>query len=492
MIALLILLIPLLGGIISFVAGTNKKLVSLVFTFSTALLLTLVLLALTCFKQPALSAFSAPWLQGVGSSFSLSLDPLASVLCLLTAVVYFLLALYMLEKPIERSAAFYGWLLLAQAGMMGVFLATDGLLFYFFWELALIPMYFLSSIWGGPRRIAVTFKFFIYTFLGSVLLLAGLIYLQSLTPEKSFALDALLKLKLTTAQQSWLLWLMLPAFAIKLPMFPFHTWQPDTYEEAPTPVTLVLSAVMVKMGILGILRWLLPIFPIAAYQWGDVIMGLSIGGIVYASLIAWRQDDLKRLVAYSSIAHIGLMTAAAFAANVTSLQGLCFQLFSHGINILGMWLLVDLIERNTGTRKISALGGIAQHSPVLTIFMLIIALANIALPLTNGFVGELLMFTGLLAAKSNYFLVLTVAAGLGIILSAVYTLGMIRSVFFGQPNSVTAQPIALSLSEQLVLLIIVVLILVFGIFPQPLLDVTAQYTDQLFRQVDISYLFRKF
>jgi NADH-quinone oxidoreductase subunit M len=157
-----------------------------------------------------------------------------------------------------------------------------------------------------------------------------------------------------------------------------------------------------------------------------------------------------------------------------------------------MWLLVDLIERNTGTRKISALGGIAQHSPVLTIFMLIIALANIALPLTNGFVGELLMFTGLLAAKSNYFLVLTVAAGLGIILSAVYTLGMIRSVFFGQPNSVTAQPIALSLSEQLVLLIIVVLILVFGIFPQPLLDVTAQYTDQLFRQVDISYLFRKF
>jgi NADH-quinone oxidoreductase subunit M len=249
---------------------------------------------------------------------------------------------------------------------------------------------------------------------------------------------------------------------------------------------------MVKMGLLGILRWLLPIFPIAAYQWGDVIMGLAIGGIVYASLIAWRQDDLKRLVAYSSIAHIGLMGAAAFAANVTALQGLSFQLFSHGINILGMWLLVDLIERNMGTRKISALGGMAAHSPALTIFMIIIALANIALPLTNGFVGELLMFTGLLATKSNYFLVLTVAAGLGIILSAVYTLGMLRSVFFGQSNSVTAQPVRLSLLEQLVLVIIVVLILVFGIFPQPLLDVTAGYAEQLFRQIDISYLFRKF
>jgi NADH-quinone oxidoreductase subunit M len=319
-----------------------------------------------------------------------------------------------------------------------------------------------------------------------------LIYLQSLTAEKSFALDALLKLKLTGEQQSWLLWLILPAFAIKLPLFPFHTWQPDAYEEAPTPVTMVLSAVMVKMGILGILRWLLPLFPIAAYQWGDVIMGLAVGGIVYASLIAWRQDDLKRLVAYSSIAHIGLMGAAAFAGNLGSLQGLCFQLFSHGINILGMWILVDLIERNLGTRKIAALGGLAQQSPALTIFMVIIALANIALPLTNGFVGELLMFTGLLATKSNYYWVFTVVAGSGIILSAVYTLGMIRAVFFGESQPQTAAPVKLLMQEQLVLLIIVGLILFFGIYPQPLLDVTASYSDYLFKQIDISYLFKNF
>jgi NADH-quinone oxidoreductase subunit M len=224
---------------------------------------------------------------------------------------------------------------------------------------------------------------------------------------------------------------------------------------------------------------LLPFFPLAAYQWGDVIMGLAVGGIVYASLIAWRQDDLKRLVAYSSIAHIGLMGAAAFAANLASLQGLCFQLVAHGINILGMWLVVDLIERHLGTRKISALGGLASHSPALTFF-------------TNGFVGEFLMFAGLLATKSNFAWILTVAAGLGIILSAVYTLGMIRSVFFGESNLVTSRSIQLSIQEQLLLTVIVVLIVIFGIYPQPLLDVTAGYADQLFRQIDISYLFRKF
>jgi NADH-quinone oxidoreductase subunit M len=186
------------------------------------------------------------------------------------------------------------------------------------------------------------------------------------------------------------------------------------------------------------------------------------------------------------------MGAAAFAANLASLQGLCFQLFAHGINIFGMWLVVDLIERNLGTRKISELGGLASHSPALTFFTIIIALANIALPLTNGFVGEFLMFAGLLATKSNFAWVLTAAAGLGIIFSAVYTLGMIRSVFFGTSNSATSRPINLSATEQIVLIVLVLLIVAFGIYPQPMLDVTAGYADQLFRQIDISYLFRKF
>lgn len=180
-------------------------------------------------------------------------------------------------------------------------------------------------------------------------MLIGILYLQSKTADHSFALESIKKIRLSSDQQSWLFWLFFIAFAIKLPVFPFHTWQPDTYEESPTPVTAMLSAVMVKMGILGLLRWLLPLFPIASYMWGDVVMTLAVVGIVYASFLAMQQTDLKRLIAYSSIAHIGLMTAGAFALNNMAYQGLLLQLFTHGINILGMWILADLIERKTGT-----------------------------------------------------------------------------------------------------------------------------------------------
>jgi len=380
---------------------------------------------------------------------------------------------------------------LAQVGMLGVFLAMDSLLFYFFWELALIPMYFLASQWGGARSVSVTFKFFIYTFLGSVFMLIGILYLQSKTADHSFALESIKKIKLTSDQQSWLFWFFFIAFAIKLPVFPFHTWQPDTYEESATPVTAILSAIMVKMGVLGLLRWVLPLFPIASYMWGDVVMSMAVAGIVYASFLAMQQVDLKRLIAYSSIAHIGLMTAGAFALNQLAYQGLLIQLFTHGINILGMWILADIIERKTGTRSIDSLGGIAQHSPTLTIFFVIIALANIALPLTNAFVGEFLLFAGVLATPSTYYWAFAVAVGLGIILSAVYTLRMIRAVFYGQPSARTSMAIRLALHEVGALVFIVGLILFFGICPQPLIDMTADFSKDLFGQTDITSLFRK-
>jgi NADH-quinone oxidoreductase subunit M len=248
---------------------------------------------------------------------------------------------------------------------------------------------------------------------------------------------------------------------------------------------------MVKMGILGLLRWLLPLFPIASYMWGDVVMSLAVVGIVYASLLAMQQSDLKRLIAYSSIAHIGLMTAGAFALNNMAYQGLLLQLFTHGINILGMWILADIIERKTGTRTLESLGGIAQQSPTLTIFFVIIALANIALPLTNAFVGEFLLFNGILATPSNYYWVFAAVGGLGIILSAVYTLKMIRAIFYGEPNTITNKPIQLESHEVMALSVIVGLILFFGVYPQPLLDMTADFSKELFSQTDITSLFRK-
>ena len=208
-----------------------------------------------------------------------------------------------------------------------------------------------------------------------------------------------------------------------MPIWPLHTWQPDTYEQAPTATTMVLSGVMVKMGLFGVIRWLAPVLPVGTWAWGDTVSALCIIGMIYASLIAIQQDDLKRLVAYSSIAHIGLMCLAIFATTTIGMQGVMIQMFNHGINIIGMWIVVDLIERQFHTRKISELGGLAQKAPTLAILLVIVALANVALPLTNAFVGEFLLFTGVYGSVvTKYNVVFTVVAGLSIILSAVYTL----------------------------------------------------------------------
>lgn len=490
MISLFLILFPMAAGMLHFFLKDGKTARSFAL-FSSLATLIIALLGLTVYSQPEQHSFSRPWLTILGSSFSLQADGMGKVLTLLNAVAYPLVILGTWQRVYAQPGRFFGLMLLAQAGMMGVFLATDALLFYFFWELALIPMYFLASQWGGERRIPVTFKFFIYTFAGSVLMLAGLLYLQTQTADHSFSMAAFHKLKLHSATQLKLFWLFFVAFAIKMPVFPFHTWQPDTYEQAPAATTMILSGVMVKMGLLGLARWLMPVLPVASYQWGDVVMSLSVIGIIYASLIAIRQDDLKRLVAYSSIAHIGLMSAALFAENLSATQGVMIQMFNHGINIIGLWILIDIIERRYGTRKISELGGIARQAPVLAVFFVVIALANIALPLTNAFPGEFLMFNGILGAKSKYYILFVILAGLGIILAAVYTLNMIRRCFYGEPGTLSAAGGDLQAHEKWVLGIIVGLILWMGIYPQSLLGLSEGFSLQWLERIDISYLFRK-
>jgi NADH-quinone oxidoreductase subunit M len=373
-------------------------------------------------------------------------------------------------------------MLLTQAGMMGVFLAMDALLFYFFWELALIPAYFLCSQWGGPARIAVTFKFFIYTFLGSLLMLVGILYIYFQTPGGSFDIRDFYKVtdSLTGTEQNWVFWLMFIAFAVKMPVFPFHTWQPDTYEQSPTATTMVLSGIMVKMGVFGVLRWLVPVLPVASWAWGDMISSMAVAGMIYASLIAIRQDDLKRLVAYSSIAHIGLMCLTIFSVNEVGMQGVMIQMFNHGINIIGLWIAVEFIEKQFGTRKISELGGLAQKAPVLAIFFVIIALANIALPITNAFVGEFLMFTGIFnSGVTKYNIWFTVLAGICIILAAVYTLNMIRKVFYGNTVAATSDAKDIGWNEKIALGAIVGLIFWFGIYSQPFLQVTSKASKDI-------------
>jgi NADH-quinone oxidoreductase subunit M len=351
----------------------------------------------------------------------------------------------------------------------------DALLFYFFWELALVPVYFLSSFWGGEKRIQATFKFFIYTFVGSLFMLVGIVYLYFHTRDHSFSITSFYGLRsiISSQDQSWLFWLFFIAFAIKMPIFPFHTWQPDTYEQSPTAVTMVLSGVMVKMGLFGLMRWLAPILPIGTWAWGDTVSALCIVGMIYASLIAIRQNDLKRMVAYSSIAHMGLMCLAVFATTQSGMQGVMIQMFNHGINIIGLWIVVELIERQFHTRKISELGGLAAQAPALALLLVIVALANIALPLTNAFIGEFMMFNGIYGSvATKYNVVFTVAAATSVILSAIYMLNMIQKVFYGNTNALTARAHDIKMNEKIILAVIVVLILVVGIFPQPIFEMT--------------------
>jgi NADH-quinone oxidoreductase subunit M len=381
-------------------------------------------------------------------------------------------------------------MLLMQTGLMGVFLAMDALLFYFFWELALIPAYFLCSQWGGERRIAVTFKFFIYTFTGSILMLVAIIYIYLQTPGHSFDISAFYNSSLNNVSASWVFWLMFIAFAVKMPVWPLHTWQPDTYEESPTAVTMILSGVMVKMGVLGMIRWLMPVLHMSFYQWGDTVSSLAVTGMIYASLIAIQQDDVKRLVPYSSIAHMGLMCATLFAETQSGMQGVMIQMFNHGINIIGLWIVIELIERQFGTRRISELGGLAQRSPAMAMMLVVIALANIGLPLTNGFIGEFLMFNGIFAsAVTKYYIVFTVLAGITIILAAVYMLNMIRKVFYGETNSVTAAGYSLKLNETMALTIIVVLVFIIGVYPKMFLNITQETSQYILRKASIGGLF---
>ena len=486
----LLLWIPLLTGIILFFIKNNKVVKTLALLSS---LLTLGVSVTSLFYSDIThhpeyfnySNVSYVWMPYIGSSFSVGLDGMGFLLTFLTAFTFPLIFAATHKREYANANVYYGLMLLTQAGITGVFVATDALVFYFFWELALIPMYFLCSRWGGEFRIRVTFKFFVYTFVSSLLMLIGIMYVYLHTPpvstfsDHSFYLRSFYNATLTRGEQNGLFWLFFLAFAVKMPIFPFHSWQPDLYEQSSNSSVMVLSGIMVKMGIFGMLRWLLPIFPAAVGSYQTLIIIFCVIGILYGSSIAFVQSDLKRIVAWSSIAHIGLMGAAIFAANNTSLQGVMLEMFNHGINIIALWIVVDIIEKKTGVRKISELGGLAIKSPALSIFFLVIVLANIALPLTNAFASEFLMFTGLF----EYNKYLAAFACLSIIISAAYMLNMMQKVFFGVPNSLTENVGAITISQKFILSIIVLTIVILGIYPGPLLHLTQGSVTEILQKL---------
>ena len=470
----LFILIPLITGLLCFILkSANARTVAILGAIFT------LVAAISAVLYPNKTEFNNVayiWLKNLGSSYALGLDGTARILTLLTAFTYpFILASSTFNR-ISNPRSFYGLMMLAMAGIMGVFCATDALVFYFFWELALIPVYFLCSMWGSEKRVQATYKFFVYTFAGSLLMLIGIIYIYLNTPgrgfedgtiaQHSFSWYSFISANLSATEQGWLFWLFFAAFAIKMPVFPLHTWQPETYNQSLTPVTMVLSGLLVKMGLFGVIRWLIPILPFAAEKYTPIVMVLCVAGIIYASLLALVQDNMKKLIAYSSIAHIGLMCAAIFASNSLSNTGALLQMFNHGVNIIGMWIILNIIERKTGTKSIKELGGMASTSPRLTIFMVIIALANIALPLTNAFIGEFMMFSGIWAYNKWFAII----AGISIILAAVYTLNLVQKIFYGEPSARVQGVGDINTRETILLACLAGCIFITGVLPQPMIE----------------------
>ncbi|HTD98389.1 MAG TPA: NADH-quinone oxidoreductase subunit M [Mucilaginibacter sp.] len=431
----------------------------------------------------------ASWIPKAGVYFNAGIDGISMIMVILSTLLVPLIILSTFKHQYKNASAFYALILFMQAGMLVVFTALDGFLFYVGWEAALIPIYFISAMWGGENRIRVTIKFFIYTFAGSLFMLVALIYLYLQNPARTYELHDFYELTLTATQQSWVFWGFFLAFAIKMPVFPFHTWQPDTYTESPSAGTMMLSGIMLKMGIYGVIRWLIPIAPLGLQKWGEMAVILSIIGIVYASIIAFKQKDGKRLVAYSSIAHVGLIAAALFTLSrfggtshwlAQNVQGALIQMLNHGINVVGLFFVWDIISTRLGTRDIDQLGGIAKIAPKLAIAFLIIVLGTVALPLTNGFIGEFLLLNGIF----QYNIWFVAVAGLTMIFGAVYMLRMYKSVMYGETNALTITFTDISGSEVIVLGVICTLIIVIGVYPQPILHISEAAVNDLINSLN--------
>lgn len=426
------------------------------------------------FKNDATSnmlSLNCTWVDSLGIKFAVGMDGISLLLVLLTTFLVPLIILSSFRSEYNKPNAFYGLILMMQSALVGVFVANDGFLFYVFWELALIPIYFICLIWGGENRGKITFKFFIYTLFGSLFMLIGLIFLYQHTGMesgvRSWNINELYAAgrSLTLAQQSFVFWSIFIAFAIKMPIFPLHTWQPDTYVVAPTQGTMLLSGIMLKMGTFGLIKWLLPVVPLALAKWGNTAMILSVIGIIYASCIAIVQKDYKRLIAYSSIAHVGLIAAGIISANQQGVQGAVIQMLSHGVNVVGLFLIADILVRHTGTREIEKLGGIRGMNGQFGVLFLIILLGAVALPLTNGFIGEFLLINGVF----QYSSVLAAFAGLSVILGAVYMLRSYQGIMLGEKNpNITFG--SLAESDKVVLIIVCAVIIGFGVYPKPLND----------------------
>lgn len=467
MIVLIILLIPFITGLF-LLPFRNAAIVRPIALASSIVNL---LLTIALVLSPSASSYSINWINFLGINFSLGYDGISLIMILLTNLLFPFIILAGFNREQKNVHLLNFLILFAQSALIGVFLAQNAFLFYVFWELALIPVYFILLIWGGDGRKTITFKFFIYTLTGSLFLLFGIIYLYQLTPgSHTTDFAAFSKLNIPASTQNWLFWVLFVAFAIKMPVFPFHTWQPPTYNMASTQGTMILAGVMTKMGLYGALRFLFPVVPLGVLYWQNTVIILSLTGMIYASVIAFRKTNLKMIVAFSSMAHISLMVAAMFVLNTYALQGLLFQVISHGVTIVALFYLANLIKEKTGTLELPQMGGIKLQAPNMALLLLIVVLGSIALPLTAGFIGEFLMITGLFK-QSVWFAVI---GGMTMILGAIYMLYAYQRAMLGDKKAIFEKITDIRTLDYLILIPLIVVILGLGIYPQPIFDMLGQ------------------
>jgi NADH-quinone oxidoreductase subunit M len=422
------------------------------------------------------------WISAFNIYYSLGVDGISMPLILLTTLLTVVVIIAGWQVIQDRAAQYMAAFLIMEGVMIGVFSALDSILFYVFWEAMLIPMFLIIGIWGGPNRIYATIKFFLYTLLGSLLMLVALLYMYNVSGG-SFSILDYHTLPLSLNAQILIFFAFFAAFAVKVPMFPVHTWLPDAHVEAPTGGSVILAAIMLKMGGYGFIRFSMPITPDASHELSWLMITLSIIGIVYIALVALVQQDMKKLIAYSSISHMGFVTLGFFLFNAQGLEGGMMQMISHGFISGALFLCVGVLYERLHSREIDSYSGVATPMPVFAAFMVLFAMANSGLPGTSGFVGEFLVILGAFQVNPWF----AILAALTLIFGAAYTLWMVKRVIYGKvKNDAVAALEDINSREILMLAILAVMVLVVGIWPNPILDVMHVTIENLLQHMDIS------
>ncbi|MCX8027833.1 MAG: NADH-quinone oxidoreductase subunit M [Thermodesulfovibrionales bacterium] len=479
-----LIFVPVVGAIlVALISRQRENLIRSATLFITLIVFLISLSLFTSFDKTTRSMQFVEvyeWVPTFGIKYFLGIDGISVLFILLSTLLSVLCVTISWFSITKKVKEFYASLLLIEGAMIGVFCSLDLFLFYIFWEAMLIPMYLLIGVWGGPNRIYAAIKFFLYTLVGSLLMLIGIIVLF-LIGGGTFDLLKLMQYNYPYHIQLLLFWAFFTAFAVKVPMFPVHTWLPDAHTEAPTAGSVILAGVLIKMGAYGFLRFSIPLFPDATISMAPVMMILSVIAIVYGGFICLGQTDLKRLIAYSSVSHMGFVTLGIFALNTQGLQGGILQMINHGIVTGALFLCVGVIYDRTHTREMADYGGLATVMPVYSAFFMVFTLASIGLPGTNGFVGEFLILVGGFTASKP----LGVIAATGIIIGAAYMLMLYQKVFFVETNEKVANLKDMDKREILTLLPLLILVLWIGVYPNAFLGFMDESVKGVLERIDM-------